>query len=221
MEIVVAFLRLGRKYEIKLLHADALKRLHYEFPSTLQAYGEHCCNGSMITIKSLARFLIAGANLAREQSVLLALPIALYICCCCYPYDVRELVEGIDDGASSIIKLSADNLVSCLGARSFLSTTQAETTLRWANSHGSIYSACKVPSKCNAIRKDILLKTFLPRPQFVGLRSWNTMQSTMLDTICDTCKAVAEPLHNAGRVEFWDALPGIFGLPAWEELMKE
>lgn len=221
IEIVAAFLRLGKKYEIELLHADALERLHYELPSTLQAYDKRGIMGSMITVHSVERFLIEVANLLREQSVLLALPAALYMCCRRYQYNARDLIEGTHDGVSSTIQLSTDNLLACLGARTLLSTTQAETTLLWANSHEPTYSACKSPSRCATIRKDVLLRTFLPRPQFLGHYSWKRTQDLMPGKMCNICKAIAKPLHNAGRIEFWDALPGIFGLPKWEELMKE
>lgn len=39
--------------------------------------------------------------------------------------------------------------------------------------------------------------------------------------MCDDCIAAAKQRHDEGRLELWDALPGVFGLPDWEELEND
>lgn len=65
---------------------------------------------------------------------------------------------------------------------------------------------------------------YFPHVYFMGLDPWCASSETKAgSSMCDSCAAVAEKLHEDGRVKFWAALPGIFGLPEWEvlELKKE
>lgn len=39
--------------------------------------------------------------------------------------------------------------------------------------------------------------------------------------MCEICIDIAKGEHGAGRQRLWNALPGVFDLPAWEELNKE
>lgn len=39
--------------------------------------------------------------------------------------------------------------------------------------------------------------------------------------MCDKCNEQVRFKHKYGRVKFWLAFPGLFGLPEWEELEKE
>lgn len=81
--VVAAFLpRLGNKYDIEVLRADALKRLFYEMPSDFEAYSVRPA-WSMIR-KDATRTKFEMANLAREQNLLSALPTAWYQCCWTY-----------------------------------------------------------------------------------------------------------------------------------------
>jgi hypothetical protein len=38
---------------------------------------------------------------------------------------------------------------------------------------------------------------------------------------CGPCIAEFKTTHNAGCLSVWNELPSIFGLPGWEELLKE
>jgi len=37
--------------------------------------------------------------------------------------------------------------------------------------------------------------------------------------LCEMCASVAKEEHDRGRREVWNELPGIFGLPPWDELV--
>ncbi|KZP13430.1 hypothetical protein FIBSPDRAFT_753509 [Athelia psychrophila] len=206
---VAAFLRLGKKYEIGPLHAEALKRLCYEFPSTLKGLDE-CRRFSMI--KGRIGASVDVANLAREQSLLCVLPLALYQCCC---YPEIFPAAGVKLNASTTAMLSAGDLAACIRAWDDLSITQANTTLDWLNSPGSTYPECTSPAPCTTIRKEALHHVYYPSVVFLGHKGWSEFRHKWLDPVgamCGPCNDVAERLHNDGRARFWEALPGIFGL---------
>lgn len=61
-----------------------------------------------------------------------------------------------------------------------------------------------------------------PPASIRGLDIWqHYVISQPVEAMCDTCIDLAEILHNDGRAKFWDALPGTFGLPGWDEIDKE
>ncbi|KZP13431.1 hypothetical protein FIBSPDRAFT_797890 [Athelia psychrophila] len=218
--VVAAFLRLGKKYEIELLYAEALKRLRYEFPSTLKDLDEYSRH---TMIKGDFRTSADVAKLAREQSLLCVLPLALYQCCC-YAGAIFNPVAGITRDAGTTTMLSAGDFLACLLAGSSLSKTQVTSTLAWLNAPRSTYPKCTSPAPCANIRKEVLYSIYFPSVNFLGHKCWSEFKYNHIDEVgemCSSCNAVAEQLHNDGRAKFWEALPGIFGLSKWAELMEE
>jgi hypothetical protein len=41
------------------------------------------------------------------------------------------------------------------------------------------------------------------------------------DYICKACESAADKCYDKGKLELWEELPSIFGLPSWEELRRE
>ncbi|KAJ7494255.1 hypothetical protein B0H11DRAFT_1858006 [Mycena galericulata] len=53
------------------------------------------------------------------------------------------------------------------------------------------------------------------------LNAWSEVGHwDMLESVCPICLAALKTEHEDARQEFWDKLPGIYGLPSWEELEK-
>lgn len=91
-------------------------------------------------------------------------------------------------------------------------------TFDWLICPQSCYSGCTSRDRCSVARDKLLKSTFFP----VALRGWiNTWRVSYEIGQCNACILVAKRLHNSGRQKAWDALPGAFGLPAWEELNEE
>lgn len=215
--VVAAFLRIGTKYEIEILRTEGIKRLFYEYPSNMSDYygidaWSRIDNSDWVDIDA--------ANLAREQNLLSSLPAALYLICS--GYDAEGLITGIERNDGTIAKISPTGLITCLAARESLAKLQKQTTFAWADSPASIYSSCKTPQKCVESRTQIMLGLFLPPASICGLDHWRYGSTGhLVKGMCTRCIKVAEKLHIDGRTDFWNALPGIFGLPEWDELNKE
>ncbi|KZP28193.1 hypothetical protein FIBSPDRAFT_817787 [Athelia psychrophila] len=228
IETVAAFLRLGKKYEIELLHAEALKRLRYEYPTTLDdlpmptghKFNRRTQNTMIFTEVDGDGPHVAVAHLAREQRLHSTLPLALYWCC--IDYSAEGLVEMVTRDAATTV-LSKSDLIKCLTVQSSLSRIQYITTLAWIHAPQSKYLDCKSQNACAAARKRILDNLYLPYVDFVALDSWSDFESAwnVDDEMCISCLAIAEGMHYDGRVKFWEGLPAMFGLPGWDELRKE
>lgn len=224
LAVVVAFLRLGKKYEIEILHAEALRRLHHDFPSNPENFNKwgsgpfnECRRRSMIEWEYGKN--VAVANLAREQGLLCVLPLALYRCC--QSHSAKHLLTGVPGKADA---LATDNLLACLSGWSSLGGIQYTTTFAWAHSSASTYPNCTSRAECAQIRKDTLHAICVPTVQLMGEYPWSELADFQfdfeVDGMCSSCTSVAEVMHNNGRGVFWEQLPGIFGQPGWAELRK-
>lgn len=219
--IVAAFLRLGRKYDISILRDEAAKRIFYEYPSTLAEYD---AKDSYFMISQSAWTEVDVTNVAREQGLLSVLPVALYGCCFTIQ-DAITLAAGILRNDGTTAKLSPNNNTTCLIAYQSLAALQASTTFSWINgpiARTEAFRACTSCQQCTMIRTGVMRDVFLPSATISGLCSWGELQEKHeLDHMCLPCQGLAEKLHNEGRIKFWNALPGVLGLPEWEELKKE
>lgn len=74
---IAAMLRLGRKYEIAAAEANAVRRLHLEFPSDL---GEWESSGYFTKMKNYDGMTFDVLNLAHEFGINSSIPTMAYAC---------------------------------------------------------------------------------------------------------------------------------------------
>lgn len=215
MSVVAAFLRLGKKYDIWILHAEAVKRLTYECPSSLEDF-DKLELWSMIEAENGLPVEIV--KLARETDLPSILPIALYCCCRCYT--APEILKGVKGKGGNHVALSSEDKETCIVANQRIIQAQAETTYAWMNpghSSGPLYKFCRSLIMCASARKDLLCRTFLPLSRSIALDLWEVEWE---DGMCDICIDDTKTSHNEGREKMWNDLPTFFNLPEWEELLK-
>lgn len=214
-QVVAAFVRLGRKYDIDVVLKDGLRRLYYEYPTTLENYdalNPNDIQGGWTLIEDALGIDINVIKLAHEHSLLSVLPGAFV------NLDMEDIVAmGLGDNGRaatlSLVDQRAWFIYSCA-----LPKLVAETMYAWTKLPQSDYPDCKTCSDCEMSRA-LLAGSLFPLPQNFGpLLSWRQEWEREL---CSECSERAKPLHNEGRSRFWDALPGAFGFPDWEELKKE
>ena len=213
-DVVAAFLRLGLKYNIESLRDEATTRLTYEFPSSLEIY-DCMVDGGMIELgDSVANDTI---NLLREcQYSTHILPIAFY-------FQAQETppfhkTEISDDGKQ--VQLSPEDKSTLLEGWLRIVKAQREHTYAWLHQTTPVSVSCLSKSSCFAARSACVLKEFTPIPPISGLnlfRDWPTDEVKL----CIHCETVAKTCHNEGRERLWQMLPSFFGLPEWNELLKE
>ncbi|KZP11456.1 hypothetical protein FIBSPDRAFT_837622 [Athelia psychrophila] len=206
ISVVAAFLRLGNKYDIEVLRIDALKRIFYEIPSDLDKAAER--TGWSTIYRDDDFTTLEMLNLAREQNLLSTLPILRYRCCRLTQFIKTDLFKTRLDPQEAII---------CATTSSTLIRLQGETTFSWMTFPPSKYDGCQASAGCSAARIKLAIKTFFP-VALIALHIWQTGWERGM---CKVCIDVASVEHENGRRRFWEALPGIFGLPGWEELNKE
>lgn len=216
-DVVAAFLRLGLKYNIESLKAEAVTRLTHEFPSSLQVF-DFIALGSMIQPhSSMATDTI---NLVRETKHLnRILPCAFYVLAEAIHVDPQSFRKPqiLDDGRQVQLSLEDQFVLSDGWFKSV--KAQKEHTYPWLYQMTPLSTSCLSKSACFSARASEVFNEFAPIPIILGLSKWEAWSEDI--DICDPCKAVAEKLHNAGREKFWQMLPSLFGFPEWDELLKE
>lgn len=204
---------MGKKYDIEILRTEALKRLYHEFPTTLEG------QDSVVpwTMVEQPSSFIEIVSLARRNGLLSILPHSLYACC--NSNDAASMGSGMTengDGCNSV--LSLEDRLACLIGYQTVGIAQATTTFSWAHANAIRYPHCTKFTACAAARMRFLIHRFYPVPSIRGLSPW---RDDIVEGMCQYCIAVAKVAHTEGRRKLWEQLPGLFGLPVWDELIKE
>ncbi|KZP23502.1 hypothetical protein FIBSPDRAFT_930555 [Athelia psychrophila] len=220
IEIVAAFLRLGKKYDIEVLRVEALERIFTEVPTTLDemlyngikptrliAEGEAICYPYTNSFPWPAIL-----NLAREHDLQSVIPLALYECCCLFDeaslYSYEEMAK---------LNISANDQVVIAAAAKCMVELQNETTFSWTGAQSEMLGLCPTPELCARDVLHILRQEFLVGVHIRGTEPWKYSSSRF----CEHCRINGEIEQSRGRQKFWDSLPELFGLNNWREVSPE
>jgi len=202
--VVAAFLRLGKKYEIKELYEEARACLMSDFPDTLSSWQSRTTSIVSSSRKALA---INVVNLAQEGGILRVLPAAFYECLT--QCSLRELECGVK-GEGEIATLTPKNRETCVSAWKPFEGCAART-YSWLK-YGNI-----TPTQCHS---HICVNQ---RYWTISLKLYPTSSCQPLDRfdhswnadVCSSCSNHALSTHNSNRVQAWNDLPTLFDLPGW------
>lgn len=214
---IAAFLRLGQKYDIEFISAEGITRLVYEYPSTLQKFDAVRDQFTLIQAigveYSVDGEVIALAQADSTPNLERVLPSAFYSLC---GRDDFKEVFG-DFGQSDVRYPNNVRKAYVLGWKALIEA-QADTTFSWLQCvNSSASSSCISRSTCNSAKQALKIELFLPTPKCMALAIW---QSYWEHNMCSPCVTAAQQSHRQGRQKIWNALPGYFGLPSWDELLK-
>jgi len=208
--IVSAFLRLGKKYEIKELYEDAKACLLSDFPD---AWMEWHSRSKSIVSPSRKALLINVVNLAQDIGLRRVLPAAFYACLT--QCSLQEIQCGVQE-EGEVTALSPRNRAICISAwQPFQSC--AIRTFSWLDP-ANFPKQCQSKNSCTEHRYALMGRKFYPAPSCEPLEyfdsSWNA-------NVCSVCSDYAKSNHGSNRFAAWSQLPSLFSLPAWHELSVE
>ena len=211
-DVVAAFLRLGLKYNIECLRDEATTRLTYEFPSSLESY-DRMVDGEMIEQGYSANDTI---NLLREcQCLIHILPVAFYLQAYeTLPFDKSAIP---DDGKQ--VQLSPEDKSTLLEGCLKIVEAQREHSYGWLHQTTPVSLSCLSKSGCFTARATRVMEV----TSILSISGLNLFEEWPIGGIklCVHCETAAKTYHNEGRKKLWQMLPSFFGLPEWNELLKE
>ncbi|KAJ7188710.1 hypothetical protein C8R46DRAFT_1055562 [Mycena filopes] len=226
--VVAALVRLGLKYAFEDLLANAVERLTYENPATVQEYDACCATGSK-RIEFYPGIFFDVITLARENNLPRLLPAAFNRAISDYP--LASVFDGFPrpDGTRALLS-SCDQKAVVLARDKFIQAQQkVDGTLGWLFQWQCRVGVCLNPALCIALRNRIY-NDLLNNPRLVGLGEPNLVQRWLTSTasaggphlvICGPCRQFCHQAHVVGRNRMWDALPSFFDLPPWGELKND
>ncbi|KAJ7496895.1 hypothetical protein FB451DRAFT_1209150 [Mycena latifolia] len=222
LPVVTALLRLGRKYDFRSLLDIAVECLTFENPTTIQEYdaqiSHNRCTPNRPRIAHYPGILFDIITLARENDIFTVLPCAYYRAL--LGHDWPSLFDGVPrgDGTCSVLP-PIDQRAFILGRERILHAQCANgNTFGWLRSW-STRVGCLNPALCNGLR-DQLCDRFLTVPRLWAIPDPSSMRAWRV-CFCASCALYVEKALAAGRIRMWDALPGIFDLPPWNELKND
>ncbi|KZP02831.1 hypothetical protein FIBSPDRAFT_769890, partial [Athelia psychrophila] len=219
LPVVSAFIRLGMKYEIHKLRKEGQKRIFNEFPTDLALMET---DGGLTGIYNFTwkfvrrpKHWLEFVIFARTTGLLSILPFVFYICC--QRYSSTEIMGDRKQSDGTVISFPIQDQLACLAGYQAMCKAQADTTFSWAYAKKTSMSC--TGTTCLSARQKFVRRNFTSLPIIAGLETFKS--SGRHKELCSICADLADEMQRKGREEFWELLPGLFGLPPWEELRKE
>ncbi|KAK7025086.1 BTB domain-containing protein [Favolaschia claudopus] len=213
---VAALVRLGRKYEFQDLYDSAVGRLTASLPATLEEYDAlKPYPDRWSTFDSYRGIHFDVIALATEHDLFKVLPCA-YVEMACF-YITAALFDEIQNRNGSRTRtLSGEYLRKCVLFQQALSIKQYQPSY----SHGwlrkwEFEADCAAPKTCRAVRESVLGVCM----DNAFVISFTKMEKIpILKQCCSKCVSHLCDSIDSGRKKMWDELPGLLGLPPWDEL---
>ncbi|KAF7295797.1 hypothetical protein HMN09_01122600 [Mycena chlorophos] len=212
-------LRLAHKYQVNYFRRKTLSLLTLEYPLTLEARDEIDLFAGWRSEDHGVHKLYMLA-LAREVGALWLLPTILHdIYLILTELGFGELDQLSDFGHFSPTTIAADDakaIVTNMGDH-FHGAVQI---LSFLGSPAHI-KGCTTPDCCPLLRFQNIgyamtaIEIMRDRP----LDVWSKTDWKRLN-LCQTCLKTLKKNHQSARQDFWNKLPGRYGLPGWKELKE-
>ena len=155
----------------------------------------------------------AVVRLARELDIPILLPAAMYSCAAS---PVELVQDGITLRDGSKIELDWRDKLTCAVARTRLSDAILRRIFKFLLDHHP--PGCSNLANC-AIGRLKHLRNLQARTLNKGPRPLVKKFLTGFEKdVCNCCYTTSRASFVAARQALWDDLPGIFGLPSWQEL---
>lgn len=205
--------------------SDAIERLQYEFPPTLEA--RDAIKSSMVSLESPADYYDI-VNLARETDLLSILPGALFECIN-HSGMFSHIIKGYEREDGTVAVISQADQQRCLSAWRKLVELQHLTTYTWLNAQNwpspSVMYRCSDPRYGCFKERERVGRILWPGGSFPScdpiFANWSVLSlEAQTSRQCPSCAKECQRLHIAGRGSAWEKLPIIFDLPNWQTLIQ-
>nr|GAT55191.1 predicted protein [Mycena chlorophos] len=208
LPVLAALLRLTKKYDIPGIRQPLVERLKQEFPTKLQEFSPREDWTLLPAADSPNETVVGLINLAREIGLYTILP-ALF-----YSLDFSD----VQDTAFQLLS-EADQVACFRGYATMLKQNNIKLTA-WLNREpgDGIAKDCEDKRACRAALKTLAYTHFMSMEgRELILESWDERWGKGL---CERCLTISRYIFDITRDFRWTELPGVFGLPKWEELEK-
>lgn len=194
--------------------------LQYVYPDTFEAYDATKSYGtSFPSTHPLHRLEldnmdvhIALINAAKAYGASVLLPAALVRLI--FRHGLRRIVKaGPGEELTTTVLLALPKLSQLARSQTFAPLYADED---------SMSGGCSTFSRCQHVQRR--LRKFIEHPSTANVVdpfcTVNIIPGRIAHTLCPQCLAVFKNSYEEGRKAAWEKLPGVFGLPGWDDLRK-
>jgi len=204
-----AFLRLGKKYEIRTLFNEACVRLKECYPSKLPSFPLWRVQYRRLAGRDPLDFQLL--NIAHEVGITTLLPVARYVCS--RSATIEEIIDGYT-WEGTVYKLDATNQRTCIIGKvnhSTLTNTAFEGLLNPKDER------CNLRWSCTGSLEKCLLWYFaiILMDSSDPFATWDTDWDSKF---CGECAAGLKREYEQCRKKAWSLLPSVFCLGNWEDV---
>ncbi|KAF8883644.1 hypothetical protein CPB84DRAFT_1869389 [Gymnopilus junonius] len=207
IEVLIASLRLGRKYEFEEFFSRAMGYLKYLFPYTY-AFGE-----PGIDVGWVKNNIFDLVNIAEELGEMELLPVFYYWCL--HHHHTLSIFGGWNRSDNTICHLSAESQYTLAIGKEKLVTAIFDKTWAWLASLRDVSpDECLSRNQCSEVRARHLEEALLIFRQSSLLLIPLLHKDKLSQGFCTYCRQYLGGT-TLKREEVWKELPSYFGLPEW------
>ncbi|KAJ7612179.1 hypothetical protein FB45DRAFT_803476 [Roridomyces roridus] len=225
-DTIIGCLRLGHKYGVENLRRRALVHLSSGCDTELSRHetASNVVDDAMALSAIMTwswpedrLYSIRLIQVAREVNALWLLPETFYNLAADFEEGITVILHGgVFNGSPTRLTLE-DQMAFFKGY-----AIQSRSTTEFHNSFVCETTGCTSPSECAQARVKAI-RTLHRRHMTRRngpLAIWVPKDSLSIPNFCLDCSNAIKAQHAATRRNFWDALPSIYGLPPWQELIQ-
>jgi hypothetical protein len=202
-------LRLSTKYEMPTFRQECISYIASCFPSKLCDFYDEISSG----IEQLSCFW--AVTMARECNIPEIIPCAMYLCT---RQSALDIINGDDNGKN---RLSQGDQNLCWEAREQLARMAESEVFSFVWSFQP-HIACQTLKQCkNGARG--FIRIFYETD---SIHPYGRMEALRIEdfskygkNVCGCCLSAIQTSHEMGRQGVWSALPRLFGLGSWDDIM--
>ncbi|KAL1664693.1 hypothetical protein GGF50DRAFT_54235 [Schizophyllum commune] len=227
---VISAMRMGHKYMVVPLWEDVVERLHFEFPTTLEAYYAQPHRWAIIHCDGGEDAILRLADVVRGVGLDTILPVLYYRILLTCSIDTiangSATPEGDTAPSESQSLIGPHTRITLLKARAKITARFRQNFMTWSWTEAD---DCAQRRNCELNMKDLQSRLWtVTSPSSDHLREdeaalvlfqpWKEIRPPKLRSSCDRCPMALEDVYTECQQATWADLPKFFDLPEWEKL---
>ncbi|KAH6911811.1 hypothetical protein BKA70DRAFT_1185460 [Coprinopsis sp. MPI-PUGE-AT-0042] len=220
--LVDAMLRLGHKYEFLELQKTALDYFSRQFAK--QEDNFYCTPNRPMDKDDDITFCYLDddhsfndvINLAISLRLNCTLP-AIFLQALIVAKSPASFFESTKSASGALTNLPHDIQILLVQSHARLATLVAKNQFAYLTDEALPTVSCRQPTICNKVLRLAASACWNPTVNYDAAFDADHTYN-LEETFCHPCRIYVYRIFFAGRTASWTALPGVFGLPAWEDL---
>lgn len=217
LSTIAALLRLGDKYDMKVLHRDALRILHSGSPLELSTAPPLGTLFPQVIRRDGPAFGFDLVNVLYENAMEILLPVALYVLVCALN-DIKDIFDGVDRADGTRAGLHPEVLRAAAVGYHKLTKRAEQLLFTWPLQCAKTCASQSCADQRLEFMEEVVEHSLSSHVIFVSM-SWKI--HPLVDS-CQECTTFGRSEHKAGRKILWEEMPSTFGIQkSWADLQSD